>query len=46
MVTFWSYLGWSLVGLTGVAYVFAFYRLVLFPKPTPAATKQKARQVA
>ena len=46
MVTFWSYLGWSLVGLTAIGYVWSFYRFVLFPKAMPSVRKNKTRAAA
>jgi len=32
MLAFWGYLGWSIVALSGVGYVWLLYRVVLFPR--------------
>jgi hypothetical protein len=46
MLVFWGYLGWSIVALTGVAYVWSFYRVVLFPKGLPSVREEKPRVAA
>jgi hypothetical protein len=46
MLVFWGYLGWSIVALTGVAYVSLFYRVVLFPKGIPSIREDTPRVAA
>ena len=46
MLVFWGYLGWSIFALTGVAYVWLFYRVVLFPKNIPSVRKDEPRMAA
>jgi choline-glycine betaine transporter len=46
MLIFWGYLGWSIVALTGLAYVWFIYRVLLFPKPAKTAGEDKPRLAA
>jgi len=47
MQTFWSFLGWSIVALTGLGYLWVAYRFVLFPKQSSIDSRNNVtRRVA
>jgi len=42
-----GFLGWTIVAATGVAYLWVFYRIVLFPKqPGTPSGKHETRRAA
>lgn len=46
MVIFWDYLGWSIVALTALAYVWLFFRYTLYPKRDRRPEKEAPRIAA